>query len=246
MTVRYWAKSDIGRVRKKNEDSFLVDEALGLYAVADGMGGHQAGEVASALALETVRAAIAAADTNDAESSLALAIEEANRRVFAESLARGHAQGMGTTLTLLWLVDAERAIVGHVGDSRIYRLRGSDWVQLSHDHSWVQVQIDEGHLSPAEAHRHPLRNVITRSIGFEPTITGDVLALERRPGDRYLLASDGLTGKLSSNELRTALAAAGEGGTDGRVTVDELVAAANARGGEDNITVIVLIDDGPA
>ncbi len=237
------ASTDIGQVRKKNEDNFLVDEGVGLFAVADGMGGHQAGEVASALALETLREQLRDVDrsADDNQEILATAIIAANRRVFEESIARGHVQGMGTTLCAIWCPDQDsgQLLIGHVGDSRCYRLRGDEFGQLTHDHSWVQVQVDEGVLSADEAAVHPMRNVVTRSIGFEPEIDVDVIAEPGRDGDVFLLASDGLTGKVNDDEIAGILKQA-RSQNGYRLAIEQLIDLANERGGEDNITVVIL------
>ena len=237
-TAEYAAATDIGQVRRKNEDAFLVDTGLGLYAVADGMGGHQAGEVASRLALATLQEALAGRGGTPDER-LRAAILAANQRVYDESIARGHVQGMGTTLTVLWLTGDGEALVGHVGDSRCYLLREGAFRRVTHDHSWVQMQVDDGVLTEAEAARHPMRNVVTRSIGFEPMIDVDVEPLSPQQGDLLLLASDGLTGKVSDDELAEALAGTASD-SDLQAVVDTLIQQANDRGGDDNITVVLV------
>lgn len=237
MKIAAAALTDIGRVRRKNEDAWLIDTTVGLYAVADGMGGHQAGEVASQMALETLRACLAT-PAPVPEAAAQAAVAEANRVVFDESLARGAVQGMGTTVVFIWAPAGEPALLAHVGDSRGYLLRDGHLEQLTHDHSWVQAQIDAGFLEPREAATHPMRNVITRSIGFEPEIRADVRVLDLRPGDLCLLASDGLTGKLSADDLAVRLRAAVAGDLDEALA--GLIAEANRRGGEDNITALLL------
>lgn len=234
------ASSDIGQVRARNEDAFIVDDILGLYAIADGMGGHQAGDVASRLALDTIRSALTKSVTDDVGEALRQAVLQANDRVFQESIARGHIQGMGTTVTAAWWRPEAGALrLGHVGDSRCYRWRGGQLVRLTHDHSWVQAQIDLGLIGEAEAARHPMRNVVTRSIGFEQDIDVDIVEAHVEPGDVYLLATDGLTGKIPDAELPEFLAhAAGDDGL--QPVLDRLIAEANGRGGEDNITVLLI------
>lgn len=238
--MKHFAATDIGRVRKRNEDAYLVDEDLGLYAVADGMGGHQAGDVASRLALDVFREHLAAAGVEDPAAALRQAVVEANDKVFEESVLRGHMQGMGTTLTALWFPGGPgQAWVGHVGDSRCYRLGTDGLEQVSHDHSWVQAQIDEGHMTQDDAHRHPMRNVITRSIGFEPDLEADVYTVDVGEGDVFLLASDGLTGKVRDPELAERLEGADDAGGYEAVVTD-LIELAKERGGEDNITIVVV------
>ena len=238
---RYAAKSDIGQVRARNEDAFLIDQDLGLYAVADGMGGHQAGDVASSLSLDALKAALAAEQTASDHEFIAQSLQNANKRVFDESVARGLIQGMGTTLTALWLRPDRSILIGHVGDSRCYRLRNNELERITRDHSWVQVQIDEGLLTETEAAKHPMRNVVTRSIGFESQIEVDVYEPETESGDTYLLATDGLTGKMNDADLKSTLneyVSQSEDKLD--ECADALLACANERGGEDNITVVLL------
>jgi protein phosphatase len=239
--IRHCASTDIGRVRKRNEDAFLVDEELGLYAVADGMGGHQAGDVASRLALDVFRDSLAAAESRtDPPALLRTAVSEANDRVFEESILRGHMQGMGTTLTGLWFPEGtDLAWLAHVGDSRCYRQTPDGLEQLSHDHSWVQTQIDEGHMSAEDAFRHPMRNVITRSIGFEPELETDVREIAVSADDVFLRGSDGLTGKIRDHELEEYLRRPADA-ADYAEVLDELIAVAKERGGEDNITVVIV------
>lgn len=232
--------TDIGRVRRKNEDAFLVAADGRLAAVADGMGGHEAGEVASGLALESLAASLGDASQPSAEA-VRNAVLRANRRVFEESVERGHVQGMGTTLTALWVPgDDGQAWIGHVGDSRCLRWRAGRFEQLTRDHSWVQAQVDSGLLTPEAALTHPMRNVITRSIGFEPEIEVDVIPVDLAAGDVFLLCSDGLSGKLSSLDLAVRIGSAVAGDEAPGPVLRDLVDEANNRGGEDNITAIWL------
>lgn len=247
MKLEAYGKTDIGRVRHRNEDSFSVDESLGLLVIADGMGGHDAGDVASRIAVDTVVAEIRTAPREvDPLLVMQQAFERANAQVYEESRRRNPAHGMGTTLTALWLPPHHSGQVwlGHIGDSRCYRLRGGEMKRLTRDHSWVQQQIEEGILTPEEAYRHPLRNVITRSLGFEPEIEPDFLTLEVQPGDLYLLATDGLTGKITESELRVLLLHTLRSGEGFEKLLNDLIELANARGGEDNITALVGIAGG--
>lgn len=239
--IRSAALTDIGQVRSKNEDAFLVDDALGLYAIADGMGGHQAGEVASRLALETLRSELQkVSQWPDDGAPLGQAILTANDRVFQESLARGLIQGMGTTLTAVLAANQQGKLwLGHVGDSRCYRLSQNKLTRLTRDHSWVQMQVDVGVISEAEAAKHPMRNVVTRSIGFEPQIEVDLQIAQVEPGDILLMATDGLTGKIGDSEIAKILPTLlQKGNLDSSLA--QLIAMANERGGEDNITAILL------
>jgi protein phosphatase len=238
MRIVVGAATDVGRVREVNEDSYLVDEAMGLYAIADGVGGHQAGEVASSTALESLRAAV------HGGKPLREAIEEANDAVFAKSLTDDDLRGMGTTITAATLAAGDTLLVGHVGDSRAYLLRDGELRQLTTDHSRVQELVDDGRLTAEEAAVHPMRNIITRAIGMDETVDVDVYPVELHVGDRVLFCSDGLTDMLQDDFLGTELRRE----EDPARAATHLVDAANRAGGIDNITVLVLgvtDDDGP-
>ena len=224
------AATDVGRVREGNEDGYLVDEAMDLVAVADGVGGHRAGEVASATALEALRAAV-----NNGHS-LREAIEEANEAVFTKSLTDDDYQGMATTLTAATLASGGTLIVGHVGDSRAYLLHDGDFRQITIDHSRVQELVDDGRLTAEDAAVHPMRNIITRSLGSEPSVDVDVYPVEIVPGDRILFCSDGLTDMLHDDFLGTEL----RRDDDPARVATRLVDAANRAGGVDNITVVIV------
>ncbi len=224
------AATDVGRVREVNEDSYLVDESMGLYAIADGVGGHQAGEVASSTALEALRAAIRSG------KALRDAIEEANDAVYAKSLTDDDLRGMGTTITAATLAAGDTLLVGHVGDSRAYMLRDGELRQLTTDHSRVQELVDDGRLTAEEAAVHPMRNIITRAIGMDETVEVDVYPVALRAGDRILFCSDGLTDMLLDDFIGTELRRE----EDPARAATRLVDAANRAGGVDNITVLVL------
>jgi PPM family protein phosphatase len=224
------ASSDVGQLRTGNEDSFLIDDRLSLYAVADGMGGHQGGEVASATAIEALRAAVASGDPIDT------AIVRANAAVFEKAATDRGLAGMGTTLTAIAIVGESTLLIGHVGDSRAYRVRDGVLEQLTEDHSLVEELVREGRLSPEEAKVHPQRSIITRTIGVEHDVEVDLLAIEARTGDRILICSDGLTTMLDDDEV----ARIAQLDADPRLAADHLVDAANEAGGEDNITVVVI------
>ena len=231
--VRIGAATDVGRVRDHNEDSFLIDEAAGLVAVADGMGGHRGGEVASAAALEALRIAFVAG------SSIEHAVVVANDAVYDQSVADPNLRGMGTTLTAGVLTE-QTFVLGHVGDSRAYLARDGGLRRVTTDHSLVEELIQAGELTEAEAEHDPRRSQITRALGLEPGVRVDIEEITLRPGDRILLCSDGLTNMVSEPELAAGLAAT----SDPQVLADELVSAANAAGGVDNITVIIIDVDG--
>ena len=242
------ARTDVGMKREQNEDSFLVNEDLGLYLVCDGMGGHAGGETASRLAAQIVERELLSAKlrTDDpfaAEASLAEtplagalreAIEGACAAVFRTSRANPELAGMGTTCISLILHGAQ-ALVGHVGDSRAYLGRDGDVHQLSEDHSLVNEQVRAGLLSEEEAKNSRLKNIITRSVGFEEDVLVDVLGLETQPGDRFLLCSDGLSNLVENEEIRDALL---EHPLEDVPQV--LIQLANDRGGDDNLTVVAV------
>jgi protein phosphatase len=230
--------SDTGRRRLHNEDAYVCEPPL--FAIADGMGGAQAGEIASRLAANALAEQHRGATGEDAVSHL---IQSANASVYNHAAADPAAAGMGTTATVL-LVDAtaETLAVGHVGDSRAYRIRGEALEQLTRDHSLVQELVDSGRLTPDEAIGHPHRSVITRAVGTEPSVDVDTFTVELAVGDLYLLCSDGLTDMVGDDViLASALAADREPDLVARALVDE----ANRSGGDDNITVIAFeIEDG--
>jgi protein phosphatase len=217
----------------RNEDAYVFEPPL--FAIADGMGGARAGEIAAgitATALQEGRK-----DVID-EASLRAVVEEANRRVWEHALADPTTAGMGTTVTVA-LVDADAATIvfGHVGDSRAYRLRGDELEQITTDHSLVAELVASGVLTPEEAERHPQRSAITRAVGTESVIDVDVFTVPAEPGDLIFLCSDGLTDMLSEDEIASVLI---DSERDPSRAAEALVAAANARGGEDNITVVLF------
>lgn len=235
--------SDIGMCRQTNQDQFLVDSTLGIYAVADGMGGHAAGEVASDLAINALAESIRTSDIDsgtwtsaDAAEKLRIALNEGNRKICESMLSRAEWRGMGTTVVALLTVD-NKAVIGHVGDSRAYLLRDGDLRQLTSDHSWVNEQVKLGLLTHDEAQRHPMRNIVTRALGNQPEVEVDVMEETLRPGDTFALCSDGLNGMLSDQEIAETLKAHG---STPQAACRELVDRANANGGEDNVTVIVM------
>lgn len=240
MKARASGLSDIGKVRETNEDQFIVDEGLGLYAVADGMGGHAAGEIASELAIRSVsdamRSAAQAGDVEQARRSIEDAVVAANRRICDSIAAHDDRRGMGTTVVLL-LAIGDRAVIGHVGDSRAYLLRDGRLRQLTSDHSWVNEQVKLGVLSQQEAHRHPMRNVVTRALGSRGEVKPELAEERLEPGDAFLLCSDGLNVMLTDDLIRDTLLANRK---DPAEACRALIGAANERGGEDNTTVIVL------
>ena len=223
------ASTDKGQVRHGNEDAYVVDPRLRLFAVADGMGGHRGGEVASATALEALRAAVASG------TSIGDAIAVANAAVFERAGDDHQLAGMGTTLTAV-IPDERGLAIGHVGDSRAYLLRDGELRQLTTDHSLVEELVREGRLTEEQAAVHPQRSIITRALGVELDVQADVYAIVPRAGDRLLLCSDGLTTMLRATDIAAVLRRE----TDPTRAANLLVDAANGAGGEDNITTIVI------
>ncbi len=229
-------RTDPGRVRRRNEDAFVLDPPL--FAVADGMGGAQAGEVASRLTAAAFRE-FHDADRLPPDERLQAIVQEANRRIYERGRSDTGLSGMGTTVTAA-LLTGGKVTIGHVGDSRAYRIRNGSLEQLTDDHSLVGDLMRSGRLTPEEADAHPQRSVITRALGTDPEVDVDTLAVEAEPGDLYLLCSDGLTTMVADDDILGILAAA--------PTLDDaaraLVRAANTGGGEDNVTVVLFRVDG--
>jgi protein phosphatase len=227
----HYAGTDTGRQRRANEDSLLARSPL--FVVADGMGGAQAGEVASGIAVDYFREGLE--DDSTPESALASLALAANSRIHELSHSSAEHAGMGTTLTAVYVGDQEVAIA-HVGDSRAYCLRDGELLRLTDDHSLVDELMRQGRLTPEEAVEHPQRSVITRALGPEGTVEVDTRSFTARPGDVYLLCSDGLTTMLSEEQIADVLRTH----TPLRDAGEALIAAANDAGGRDNITVVLL------
>jgi protein phosphatase len=228
------AATDVGRVRERNEDGFLSQEPL--FAVADGMGGHRGGAVASEVALEMLSHMEGDSMSGDgAAEGLAEMVSQANDAVLERASEEPRLTGMGTTLTAL-VTQPGKIHLAHVGDSRAYLLRDGSLRQLTEDHSLVQRMVNEGKLSPEEAEVHPHRSVLTRALGVEPGLEVDSETLEVRAGDRLLLCSDGLTTMVPEEEIQRIVAE----NEDPQRAAEALVAAANEAGGLDNITALIL------
>ncbi|HEV3318385.1 MAG TPA: Stp1/IreP family PP2C-type Ser/Thr phosphatase [Solirubrobacteraceae bacterium] len=232
-----YAATDTGRQRRANEDSLLARPPL--FVVADGMGGAQAGEVASKLAVDVFEEGLG--DTSEPESGLAARAGAANARIHELSHSNAEHAGMGTTLTAVYVAPEEVAIA-HVGDSRAYRLRAGELMRLTDDHSLVDELMRQGKITPEEAVDHPQRSVITRALGPEPSVEVDTRSYSARAGDVYLLCSDGLTTMLSE-ELVAALMRSHPRLRD---AAEALIAAANEAGGRDNITVVLFRLEDPS
>jgi serine/threonine protein phosphatase PrpC len=247
MKIRGWGATDVGRKRDHNEDSYLCNDALSVYAVADGMGGHLGGERASRMAVEVLEQMLSAAAEDSAARAggapaespsmgalLKSAVLGADRAIYENALANPAVTGMGTTLTVLAFSE-RRVHLGHVGDSRAYVYRDGKARQLTDDHSWIQDQVRAGLLTPDEARESRFRNIITRSVGFEPAVQPDMQDLIVQAGDCYLLCSDGLSNYISIEEIGQVLTTQFY-----RDAPRTLIAMANDRGGDDNITCICV------
>jgi protein phosphatase len=239
MKLKWGAFSDVGMVRQQNEDSFLAEETL--FVVADGMGGHNAGEVASALAVTTLKAG-ARLGIDDAEVFREL-VQQANSAIYTASLDDSTQSGMGTTVTALSIVEGEepRVLVANVGDSRAYLWRSGALSRLSVDHSYVQELVNEGIITPEAARVHPRRNIVTRALGIDRSVMVDVFTHFVRTGDRIVLCSDGLVDEVADTEIAKVLGQH----SDPQETAEALVMVANTNGGRDNTTVVVVdvLDD---
>jgi len=248
--IAYQAISDVGRKRKGNEDSLFLNPEQKLFVVADGMGGHAAGEVASKVAVDAVNEFVCLT-SGDEEitwpfgldesisydgNRLKTAIRHANRKVLEATREKTEYEGMATTVAAV-LVDGDVANLGHVGDSRIYLFSEGVFTQLTSDHSWVNEQIQSGVISADQARSHPLRNVVTRALGGKADLAVDMQTRRMKAGDLLLLCSDGLTAMVPDEDIARIL---GEAKGDVEKAAKDLVAEANAHGGEDNITVVLL------
>ena len=240
--LRAGSATDVGLVRSNNQDSLLVADPL--YAVADGMGGAAAGEVASSLAIEALNNGFSRSAPPTADG-LITAAQTANRAVWDEAEAHPEMRGMGTTLVALALVDGPQLAIVNIGDSRLYNFHDGELRQITYDHNLVAEMVAEGRISKEEAEVHPRRNIMTRALGVEPEVPVDLFVEEPVAGDRYLLCSDGLPREISDDHIAALLRRL----ADPQEAAKELVDEAKRRGGNDNITVVVVDvveSDGPA
>ncbi len=239
MHITCAARTDVGLIRSGNEDNYLMVPEKGTFIVADGMGGHAAGEVASEMAVRIIAQDLGSfrgpRRPTTRPARMIQAIRDANAAIYERTLSEHDKRGMGTTTTAL-VLHANRYLVGQVGDSRGYLLRDGVFHQVTKDHSYVQEQVDAGYLTPEQARTHPYSNVITRCVGASGDVTPDLFSGVVRPGDVFLLASDGLTGMLEDDVLAAIVQSDGTP----EKWVDRLVGEANRRGGLDNITVIIV------
>jgi protein phosphatase len=249
MNVKAFGLTHVGRQRQHNEDSFVVENDARLFLVADGMGGHAAGEIASRIAVDSITEFILhtredegtwphAYDEHYKRSTnrLMAAVRLANTRVLEAMRKDARLRGMGTTVVAC-LTDDSTVSVAHVGDSRAYLIRDNQLSRITNDHSWVFEQVQAGMLTEAEAEKHPLRNVITRALGGALQVSPDATEIEAKTGDVYLLCSDGLTGMLPEDEI-LRLVTSNEGNLEH--ACKELIDAANERGGLDNVTAVLV------
>lgn len=232
-TIKVAGKSDIGRKRSNNQDSILVSEALQLFAVADGMGGHSGGEVASAVAVKTVEKIFSELAQATVAQRLLEAVKLSNKAIYDQSRVNSKLQGMGTTLTAV-VLENEWLHIAQVGDSRCYLYRDSELFQITEDHSQVYELLKAGLINDANLAQFQ-KNVITRSVGYEPNVQVDVFTRRVAPGDRYLICSDGLSGMVTNHQIARVLQ-----NFPVDTAVFNLVDLANAQGGEDNVSVIVF------
>lgn len=247
MKVQAFGLTDVGKKRTKNEDSFLINESVGLFIVADGMGGHSGGEFASRFAVTTIEEVIQSlkndpeatviSGVNSADSQfgdrLRYAIQMASQKIFDQALFDQGLKGMGTTVASLF-VENKKACVANVGDSRVYLVRDGEIKQLTQDHSLVSEQMRAGLISEKDAQNHQFKNVITRSVGYQEEVEIDLSYIDLQAQDKLVLCTDGLTNKLSDKEIFEMVQ-----NHDRETSARELIRLANEKGGEDNITVLV-------
>ena len=233
--IVFSGNSEAGRVRSINQDSFFVGEVASYYlaAVADGMGGHKTGEVASQKAIEILRRELLKSKAH-LPTGLAKAVQAANLEVHDYSIENPEHEGMGTTLTAV-LIDDQVGLIGHVGDSRAYLIREDSIQQLTQDHSWVAERVRQGVLTQNEAKKHRLRNVITNALGSEQSVKLDILHFDVRSGDKVLICSDGISMLLDDDVLKQIVS-----NYDPESAVKQLTIVANDRGSPDNITAVVI------
>ncbi|KAA0217665.1 Stp1/IreP family PP2C-type Ser/Thr phosphatase [bacterium] len=241
MVVRFAAATDVGMQRKNNEDASIVIEESCFCAVADGMGGHLGGEIASHIAIETLQQAFksrngSSNERKDAEL-LTKSIKNANKEIYRRGNSDAALRNMGTTIVAV-VISGDYVVFANVGDSRIYRMREGELSQITEDHSWVGELRKKNLISAEDARSHPLKNIITRALGMEPAVEVDVKWEKVKAGDLFLLCSDGLTDLVPDEQIKSILL---KHGKELEAATRDLVAAANAAGGSDNITVSLAL-----
>jgi protein phosphatase len=243
MNFTFHTQSDPGRTRENNEDSAAFDESACLAILADGMGGYNAGEIASGMATAFIKTEMGRwlsevgrnTQMREIRRALEICVDNANQSIFSAANSNAHYSGMGTTL-VVGVFHGSTLLLGHIGDSRCYRLRGQQFLQLTKDHSLLQEQVDSGLLTIQEAAMAPNRNLVTRALGVEDTVLLDVNEYPVQPGDLYLMCSDGLTDMVEDEEMANIL----EGLSSLEQKSERLVSVANEHGGRDNITVLLV------
>jgi protein phosphatase len=246
--ISFCGQTDVGKKREKNEDSLVVDDKIGLFMVADGMGGHQGGEYASRLAVQTVKETLhhiledpeatvpeeIAFDRSDPGALLKYSLKAASQKIYEEANRNAGLRGMGTTAVALFIKD-HKGFVAHVGDSRAYLVRDGEIRQLTYDHSLVAEQLRAGFITEDQLKHHKFKNIITRSVGFQNEVEVDLLVRDLEEGDRFLLCSDGLTNMVDDPDLLKIVSK-----NSPKDACRKLVEMANKHGGDDNITVVVV------
>ncbi len=236
--MKAYARTDTGKTRTMNQDSYYIPSGCERFAVvADGMGGHKAGDIASRLAVREFCSHVRW-EHEPSESVLNAAISAANAVVYEEACRDQEKEGMGTTLTAIW-TGRDMVHIAHVGDSRAYLFRNGVMMQITRDHSLVADMLEQGIITYKESLSHPMRHYITRAVGTGPNVEPDIMRIEYRPGDVWLLCSDGLSGQMTSYEMARIMRGQG----DYQKKADELVKLALNRGGDDNITVLIVTDE---
>jgi serine/threonine protein phosphatase PrpC len=244
MSFEFFCATDTGRARNNNEDSVAVDETSALIVLADGMGGYNAGEVASGMATSFIKTelgrwlqeASTSASDSDVRRAMDICVDNANRAIFNAANSNPQYAGMGTTL-VVGVFREGRLLMGHVGDSRGYRLRGGRLAQITHDHSLLQEQIDAGLISPEQAKHAQHKNLVTRALGIDPSVEPEIHEYPTKPGDIYLLCSDGLCDMVDDEDIGMAVQALG---ANLNLAAQQLVQMANDNGGRDNVSVILV------
>jgi protein phosphatase len=249
MNYTFCSQTDPGRIRANNEDAVTVDETAQFAVLADGMGGYNAGEVASGMATALIRSELgnclsqagAQPTIGEIKRAVEAIVARANREIFEASVATPHYEGMGTTLVLA-VFREQKLLVGHIGDSRCYRLRGNKFLQITKDHSLLQEQLDAGWLTPNQALNSPIRNLVTRALGVAGEVMLELHEHQVLAGDLYLLCSDGLSDMVQDTEIVKILRQR----PVSQKMADDLVEKANENGGKDNITVVLAQASGQA
>lgn len=233
-SLKSWAQSDIGRKRTNNEDSLFFNNDLGLFMVADGMGGHKGGDKASKLAIETAADAYKNLHIEGSADALKQALKNAASEVYLAGTNNASLKGMGTTLSAL-AINGEEANIAHIGDSRIYRLRDQEFNLLTQDHSLVHEQVQAGIMTTEEARISSLRNIITRAIGHDQNAKADHFSISIQANDLFLLCTDGLNNMLNDDKIKEIITK-----QEPKKSIHTLISEANLRGGDDNISVILV------